>query len=180
MPDQRLGEILLAAGAVTSEALAQALAQQLSEAGRIGEILQRARAVSEEDVLRALGTQLGIPFSADLDVKQIDADLAILVPIAFAKQHRLLPIKRDGTTVTVATADPLDVGGLDDLRGVVGGDLAPLLVPSNKIMDAVNQVYGRRQDAGTLGQGEGEDEMGAAVKINTPLLVVPSGLCSTT
>ncbi len=87
------------------------------------------------------------------------------MPIAFAKQHRLLPIRKDGTTVTVATADPLDVGGLDDLRGKVGGDLDPLLVPSNKILDAVNQVYGRRQDAGTLGEGEGEDEMGAAEEL---------------
>jgi hypothetical protein len=92
MLSKRLGEILLEAGAVTSEAVEQALAQQVSEGGRIGEILQKARAASEEDVLRALGTQLGIPFSADLDFKQIDADLANLVPIAFAKQHRLLPI----------------------------------------------------------------------------------------
>jgi general secretion pathway protein E len=165
MAGKRLGEILLEAGVVTSAAVEQALVQQSSEGGRLGEILQKARAVSEEDVLRALGTQLGIPFSAELDVKQIDADLASLVPIAFAKQHRLLPIRKVGTTVTVATADPLDVGAFDDLRGTVGGDLDPLLVPSGKIMDAVNQVYGRRQDAGTLGEGEGDDEMGAAEEL---------------
>ena len=165
MAGKRLGEILLEAGVVTSGAVEQALVQQVSEGGRIGEILQKARAVSEEDVLRALGTQLGIPFSAELDVKQIDADLASLVPIAFAKQHRLLPIRKVGTTVTVATADPLDVGAFDDLRGTVGGDLDPLLVPSGKIMDAVNQVYGRKQDAGTLGEGEGDDEMGAAEEL---------------
>jgi general secretion pathway protein E len=165
MAGKRLGEILVEAGAVTSEALELALGQQVSEGGRIGEILLKARACSEEDVLRALGTQLGIAFSADLDVKQIDGDLASLVPIGFAKQHRLLPIRRDGTTVTVATADPLDVGALDDLRGVVGGDLDPLLVPSNKILDAVNQVYGRKQDAGTLGEGESDDEMGGAEEL---------------
>jgi len=165
MAGKRLGEILLEAGAITSEALEQALAQQVAEGGRIGEILQKARAVTEEDVLRALGTQLGMSFSADLDVKQIDGDLAALVPIAFAKQHRLLPIRRDGTTVTVAMADPLDVGALDDLRGRVGGDLDPLLVPSNKILDAVNQVYGRKQDAGTLGEGESDDEMGGAEEL---------------
>ena len=165
MAVKRLGEILVEAGAVTREAVDQALIQQASEGGRIGEILQKSRAATEEDVLRALGIQLGIPFSADLDMKQIDADLASQVPIGFAKQHRLLPVKKEGTMVTVATADPLDVGAFDDLRGKVGRDLEPLLVPSGKIVEAINLVYGRRQDAGSLGKSEEEDEMGTAEEL---------------
>jgi general secretion pathway protein E len=165
MASKRIGEILVEAGACTNEALEQALIQQTSEGGRIGEILQKARVVTEEDVLRALSIQLGIPFSADLDVKQLDTDLAGLVPIGFAKQHRLLPIKKDGLSVVVVTADPLDIGAFDDLRGKVGNNLSPLLTPSAKILDAINQVYGRKQDAGSLGESEGEDEMGGAEEL---------------
>ncbi len=165
MASKRIGELLLEAGACSTEAVEQALIQQSSEGGRLGELLQKNRAVSEEDVLRALSVQLGIPFSADLDVKQLDSDLAGLVPIGFSKQHRLLPIKKDGDTVVVATADPLDVGAFDDLRGKVGNNMSPLLIPSGKILDAINQVYGRKQDAGSLGESEGEDEMGAAEEL---------------
>jgi general secretion pathway protein E len=77
----------------------------------------------------------------------------------------LLPVKKEGTMVTVATADPLDVGAFDDLRGKVGRDLEPLLVPSGKIVEAINLVYGRRQDAGSLGKSEEEDEMGTAEEL---------------
>jgi general secretion pathway protein E len=156
---KRLGEILVEAGAVPVEAVEQALAQQTEEGGRIGEVLCKARACSEEDVLRALGAQLGIGYAANVDGKEVDGDLAALVPIGFAKQHRLLPVKKDGPLVVVAVADPLDVGGLDDLRSQLKAELAPILVPSNKILDAINQVYGRKQDAGNLGERGEEDEM---------------------
>lgn len=159
MAAKRLGEILVEAGTVPVEAVDLALAQQAEEGGRIGEALCKARACTEEDVLRALGVQLGIGYAATVDGKEVDGDLAAQVPIGFAKQHRLLPVKKDGALVVVAVADPLDVGGLDDLRSQLKAELAPILVPSNKILDAINQVYGRKQDAGNLGERNEEDEM---------------------
>jgi general secretion pathway protein E len=157
---QRLiGEILVASGSLTQEQLEQGLVEQATEGGRIGEVLIKMRAVSEEDLLRALGQQLGIGYAADLRDDEMDPDLATRIPIGFAKQHRVLPIKREGESVIVATADPLDVGAFDDIRAQLGVDVFPVLVPSGKILDAINHVYGQRQDAkGNLGEGE-EDEM---------------------
>ncbi len=159
MTGRRLGEILVETGVVSVEAVEQAVAQQAAEGGRIGEVLCKARAATEEDVLRALGVQLGIGYAADVDVKEVDGELAALVPIGFAKQHRLLPVKKDGSLVVVAMADPLDVGGLDDLRSQLKAELAPILIPSNKILDAINHVYGRKQDAGNLGEKNDDEEM---------------------
>jgi general secretion pathway protein E len=155
---QLIGQILIEAGVLTAEALDQALAEQVTAGGRLGEILVKMRAVSEDDVLKALGQQLGIPFQAELRNDDIDGDLVTKVPIGFAKQHRLLPIKRDGDHVVVATGDPLDVGGLDDLRSQLGADVFPVLVPPGKILDAINHVFGQKEAKGNLGEGE-EDEM---------------------
>ena len=59
----------------------------------------------------------------------------------------------------VATADPLDLGALDDIRAQLGTEIFPVLVPSQKILDAINHVYGQRHDkGGELGETE-EDEM---------------------
>jgi general secretion pathway protein E len=155
-----IGQILVANGVLSAEVLEQALAEQASAGGRLGEVLLKLRAVSEEDVLRALGEQLGIGFSADLRSDEIDGDVATRIPIGFAKQHRLLPIKREGASIVVATADPLDVGAFDDVRAQLGADLSPILVPSGKILDAINHIYGQKQDStGNLGEGEDEDEM---------------------
>ena len=58
----------------------------------------------------------------------MDSELAAKVPIGFAKQHRIMPLRRQGDSVLVAMADPLDVGALDDVRGMIAADVMPLLM----------------------------------------------------
>ena len=165
MARKRIGEILVEAGAVTAVAVEQALAMQQVEASLLGELLVRAHACTEEDVLRALGTQLGMQFLSDFPAAEMDSELAAKVPIGFAKQHRVMPLRREGDAVWVATADPLDVGALDDVRAMLGAEVVPVLLPGGKLLDVVNQVYGRKQDAGNLGEGEGEGDEGAAEEL---------------
>ena len=164
MARKRIGEILVAAGTVSTEAVEQALAQQQTEGGLLGEILQKAHTCTEEDVLKALGVQLGILFMADFPAADMDGELAAKVPIGFAKQHRVIPLRREGDAVLVATADPLDVGALDDVRTMIAADVTPVLLPAGKLLEAINQVYGRKQDAGNLGKGE-EEEMGTSEEL---------------
>jgi general secretion pathway protein E len=133
--------------------------------GRLGEVLIRMRVTTEEEVLQALGQQLGIAYLAELKTDDVDAELAPRVPIGFAKQHRVLPLRSEGGTVLVATADPLDVWALDDLRSQLGADdqvaIQPILHPAGKILDLINAVYGKKHDTGgSLGDGEDDDEGG--------------------
>ncbi len=166
MAEKLIGQILLGSAGLTPEALELGLAAQVQEGGRLGDLLIRARSVTEEDVLRALGVQLGIGFSADLTPADLDADLCARVPIGFAKQHRLLPIKREGLGVLVATADPLDLGGLDDLRTQLGADVFPVLVPGGKILDAINHVFGQKQEkGGDLGDRDDDEMAGEAEEL---------------
>jgi general secretion pathway protein E len=162
---KRIGEVLVERGTVKSAAVDQALATQQSEGGLLGELLVKAHACTEDDVLRALGVQLGIPFLADFPVAEMDAELAAKVPIGFAKQHRVIPLRREGDAVLLATADPLDVGAIDDVRTMMGEAVTPVLLPGGKLLEAVNHVYGRKQDAGNLGEGENEDDEGAAEEL---------------
>ena len=99
-------------------------------------------------MLQALGKQLGIAYSAELKVDAIDTDLATGIPIGFAKQHRLLAVRREGEVVMVAMADPLDMGALDDLRMQLGAEVQPVLVPAQRILEVINDVYGRKHDKG--------------------------------
>jgi general secretion pathway protein E len=166
MPQRRLGEILVQRERISPDLVEQALATQEKEGGRIGEVLVKMRAVSEEAVLKALGEQLGIGYSPELRLEEIDGDLATRVPIGFAKQHRALAVKREGDAVVVVTADPLDLGALDDIRAQLGSEVFPVLAPSQKILDAINHVYGAKHDkGGELGKSEEEDEMGEAEEL---------------
>src|SRR6202165_5911338 len=107
-----IGEILLAHAAVTREKLDEALAAQAERGGRLGEVLVSLKACSEEQVLKALAAQLELPYQMRLAPDEISQELIKLVPINFAKQARLLALRREGDagdpSVGVAGAEPLD------------------------------------------------------------------------
>jgi general secretion pathway protein E len=172
---KRFGELVIelhrksarpAPSRVTPELVDQALHTQVQEGGRVGEILVKMRAITEEEVLQVLGIQLGIAYAPELKADDVDTELATLVPIGFAKQHRMLPVKRDGDTALVATSDPLDIGALDDLRMQLSAEVQPVLVPSQRILEVINDVYGRKQDkGGELGDKENEEDEGASEEL---------------
>src|SRR5436853_7836495 len=125
-----LGEIMLAHGAVTREKLDEALAAQVERGGRLGEVLVGLKACSEEQVLKALAAQLELPYQMRLAPDEISQDLINKVPINFAKQTRLMPLRLEGESVIVAMADPLDTGAVDSVRMLLGASVSPLLVPT--------------------------------------------------
>src|SRR5207248_322378 len=142
-----LGEILVAQGVVPREKVDEALSVQAERGGRLGEVLVSSKACSEEQILKALAAQLELPYQMRLGTEEVSPELVKLVPINFAKQARLLPlrIETDGRDrqVVVALADPLDTGTLDSVRLLLDAPVAPLLVPSQAILDCINLVYDR-------------------------------------
>jgi general secretion pathway protein E len=157
-----LGEVLVALAKLDPAVLADALrAQGAAESGRIGEILVQRKVVSEEDVARALAAQLDLPFAARISVEHVDVELARAVPINFAKQSRLLPLRREEGAVVVAVADPLDTPALDHARMLVGASLLPVVVPAAAIVDAINAVYDRALNEAEqlVGEMEAQDDL---------------------
>jgi general secretion pathway protein E len=133
-----LGEILVESG-LSAERLKKALDLQKKRGGRIGTLLIRLSFVTEEEVLRALGAQLGLPFLPDLG--EIDRELALKLPITYAKKAVVLPLRRENGTVIAATAEPLSLTMVDDLRILFGADVALSLAPTQKILDTVNRLH---------------------------------------
>src|SRR6267143_1436456 len=88
-----IGEILVAQGAVSEERIAEALALQVERGGRLGEVLISLKACSEEQVLKALAAQLELPYQMRLATDEVSQELISKVPINFAKQARLLPLR---------------------------------------------------------------------------------------
>ena len=94
--DRALGQILQRQTTLTEQQLEDALRQQREEGGRIGEILVRRNYVTEDQMLTALASQLDLPIALELKLEECDPELALRVPINFAKQHRLMPLRRVG------------------------------------------------------------------------------------
>jgi general secretion pathway protein E len=141
-----LGQILLAHQAITRDRLEEALAAQAERGGRLGEVLISLKACSEEQVLKALAAQLELPYQMRLSTEEVSPELVAKVPINFAKQARLLPLRMEGGHVVAAVADPLDTGAMDSVRMLLGVSVSPLLVPTQSILDCINSVYDRAKN----------------------------------
>ena len=145
-----LGEIMLAQGAISRDKLNEALAAQAERpagASRLGEVLISLKACSEEQVLKALAAQLELPYQMRLGADEISQDLLNKVPINFAKQARLMPLRMDGDdSVIGAMADPMDTGAMDSVRLLLSASVSPLLVPTQAILDCINAVYDRARN----------------------------------
>ena len=148
MESRSLGAILLETSSLTEEQLEQALAVQRERGIKLGEALIQLKFLRSEDILKALSVQLGFPYENKIDVESIGTDLIANLPINYAKQNEVLPLKRDGNTIRVAIADPTNFYALDDLRMLFGTEIRPVIASSYEIVNAINTVYNKTSGGG--------------------------------
>ncbi len=111
----RLGEILVADGAVTEEALEQALMAQRDCKRFLGSILIDFGFATKESIGRALERQLGIEF-VDLAATGIDEGAFAALPEKLIRRHRAVPFQLANDVLSVAMADSSDLYALDEMR----------------------------------------------------------------
>jgi len=136
----RFGELLLSKGLLNRRELTEALNEQRSRGGRIGEIIVKLKMVSDEDVRSALAEHLSTEH-VHLDGKEIDMNIARLVPEALAKRFNLVAIDEKDGKVLVAMADPLDIVATDTITMKTGRDIQPVLSSLREIRQTIEKVY---------------------------------------
>ncbi len=158
MEERSLGAILLENSSLTQQQLEEALNYQRDKGVKLGEALIQLKFLRNEDILKALSIQLGIPYMSRLEPEEIPLDLVSQVPLNYAKKNEVLPIKREGGTIVVAMADPLNHYVVDDLRVVYGAPIRPWIASSFEIIGAINNVFNRMSDVGSGAVGELAEE----------------------
>jgi type IV pilus assembly protein PilB len=136
----RLGEILLREGLVTREQLAQGLAEQKNTKHRLGYVLVKLGLVQELEITKVLARQYRMP-AVDLSRFEVDPKIIKLVPADMATKSVVLPLKREGRTLTVAMADPTDLGLLEDLKFITRFDLFPVIAGEYTLRNLIEKHY---------------------------------------
>jgi type IV pilus assembly protein PilB len=136
----RLGEILLREGLVTRDQLAQALAEQKNTKHRLGYVLVKLGLVQELEITKVLARQYRMP-AVDLTRFEVDPKIIKLVPAEMATKSIVLPLKREGRTLTVAMADPTDLGLLEDLKFITRFDLFPVIAGEYTLRNLIEKHY---------------------------------------
>ncbi len=139
-PD-RLGELLVREGVITREQLSKALAEQKHAGPRLGYTLVKMGMVGELDLTKILAKQHRMP-AVDLSRFEVDLKIAKMVSADLARQHLLLPLKREGRTLTVALSDPTNLGVLEDLKFITRCDIVPVIAGEYTLSTMVEKVFG--------------------------------------
>src|SRR5664279_6193632 len=139
-PPNRIGDLLVAQGLITRDQLKAALHDQASSHNRLGYILVKLGMIDELELTKALARHFRMP-AVDLSRFEADAKILCLIPADLARKRMVLPLKREGRTLTVAVADPADQGLLDDLKFITRFDLFPVLAGEQTLRNLIERHY---------------------------------------
>ncbi len=143
-----LGDVLVQLGIVSEDVLRNANEVLADRGGKLADILTAMQALTEVDLARGMAELYGLPLMADFDIDSVDSKLVANLTLTWARQHVVLPLQATDGVLTVAVADPLETGGVDDLRALFGGhEIDVRVAPKTKLMDAIHSVFDRRAAA---------------------------------
>ena len=140
----RLGDVLVKQGLLTTAELDRALEHQRRNGGRLGTTLTDLGFVDDLAIVQALSKQYDVP-AVDIKNTEIDAEAVRLVPLQVAIRYQVLPLKRVGTSLTIAISDPTNIMALDEIKFMTGLRVEPVIAAEADIRESIENYYGNEQ-----------------------------------
>lgn len=179
----RIGDVLVAAGAITEEQLQEGLAKQKETGRKLGNALVDLGFISNDMLITVLTTQLGIDY-IELKGAKIEEKVIHMVPESMVTKYQAIPIEIDPDNpniLKVAMADPMDIMAMDDIGLVTNLQVEPMLASEEGVKNAIDKYYGsaqameaaeayRQEQQSALG-GEEEEEGNDEID-NSPIVLL--------
>lgn len=190
MVTKPLGQILKNLGFVKEFDIQENLRMQKEKGGALGQLLLQNGLITEDNLNQALAQQRGMDF-IDLEKEEIPPEVIDLVDATTVETFMIMPVRYDGTTLTVAIARPDNLNVLDDLRftlpKVTNFEAAVASEESikaafqryyqdkgagvNELFGEVGEVEGKMRESIDTGQVEQDVNAGPVVKLLNMILV---------
>ncbi|NBW65659.1 type II secretion system protein GspE [bacterium] len=160
---ERIGDLLVREGLITKDQLDKALQEQKQSGTRVGYNLVKLGFVQEIELTKTLARQYKMP-AVDLSRFEVDPKVVRLIPGDLALKNLVLPLKREGRTLTVAMADPTNIAVIDDLKFITRYDIFPVIAGEFTLRNALEKVFESSDEhmnqlLGTIADMETDDEL---------------------
>ena len=136
---KKIGDLLKEAGIITEVQILEALDQKRKNQ-KLGDALVEQGYITEKQLLSVLAIQLNLE-SISLYQYPIDDRLVDLLPKDRARKNLALPIKLEGSKLTVAMNDPLDFYAIQEIESTTGYTLVPAIATKDDILQTINRLY---------------------------------------
>jgi type IV pilus assembly protein PilB len=156
---RELGDMLVKAGKLSEEQLAQALDQQKRSDEKLGNILIRMGIISNEDELSEfIGKQLNIGALRLSDI-ELNPEVVKMIPMDIARKFNVIAVGKLGKTLIVAISDPNNIYVLDAVKFITGCSVQPVISPEKAIQKAIENYYRDAAGIGEILKGMKEEDL---------------------
>ncbi len=152
----RIAQKLVESSLISQDQLARALESQQSGGGTLSYNLVKTGAISEMAFAEFMGQVYNVP-AVDLDAVPIDANAVDLIPADVATKFQVVPLKREGRTLTLAMANPDNIFAIDDIKFITGFDVRPVVATETAIKRCIDRMYDSADSLATI-MGEIEED----------------------
>ncbi|MBI1922257.1 MAG: type II secretion system ATPase GspE [Geobacter sp.] len=126
--------------------------------------------MTEIHEIESVAARLGLPFRGEIDDAHADPSLLARLPLSFARESLLLPLREKDGVIVVASGNPANLLAIDELRGVFGKPLEIIASPPEVVLAAINRLYTRGSGSAeeVVAELEGEDLSTIASELSEP------------
>jgi len=159
---RRLGDVVVELGFAERDVVENAVVYAREHGRSLGEALVETGAVSSDQLARALANRNGLDH-VDLNVFDVDKGAANLVSATEARRFHAIPVAfLDSDTILVATSNPANVFGFDDIAITTGYKVRPAVASPEDIEAVINQLSSLEESVQEVDE-ETRDDLGAQV-----------------
>ncbi len=144
--DDYLVDILVDLGFVTPDQVATLKPEAQSAGVGLVDLMVANKLVRPADVTQAKAAHFGAEV-VNLSGLKIEDEVIATIPRHIAKKYRVIPVFKHENTLTVALADPSDIGTIDSLQHLLKVDLTVQVASEADIEAALGKYYADRASA---------------------------------
>ena len=160
--DSQLKAFILDAGLVKKETLLKVEEKAKKAKKELADLLVKEKLLTQEKLIKLQAYILGIPF-VNLEKESIPKDILQIIPEPIAKQHNIIPFRKNGKNLEVAMLDPKDLQMIEFIKKKSDLKILPRLTNPSSIKHALSQY-----------QKSLEAEFGELIKKETEIITVPN------
>lgn len=146
LPRMPWEQFMLSKGLIKPEQLDEAKRVSTQTGQQVDRVVIQLGFAGEREVTMAKAQEQGLGF-VDLDRNKPDANALNVVPERIAKNHTVLPVKKDNNILYLAMSDANNIPALDDVKMASGLRVVPVLAVKGAIEDAIREHYTGKEEA---------------------------------